>query len=208
MSESTHIVGVDVGGTFTDLIAFGEGGALHSAKVPSIPGEQWRGVLDALASLGVAPESLRAFVHGTTIATNALLERKGARTGLVTTEGFRDLLEIGKGRRLVGGLFDPEWQRPAPLVPRDRRFEVPERLAADGQVVRPIDGFDFDALAAALARRASRRLRSRSSTAISTAVTSGRRPMRSGRASTASRSPNPPPSPPSGASSSGPRRRC
>ena len=153
MSETTHIVGVDVGGTFTDLIAFGEGGVLHSAKVPSIPGEQWRGVLDALASLGVAPESLRAFVHGTTIATNALLERKGARTGLVTTEGFRDLLEIGKGRRLVGGLFDPEWQRPAPLVPRDRRFEVPERLAADGQVVRPLDGFDFDALAAALGEK-------------------------------------------------------
>ena len=150
VSGTTHIVGVDVGGTFTDLIAYGEDGALHSAKVPSIPGEQWRGVLDALAALGVAPESLRAFVHGTTIATNALLERKGARTGLVTTEGFRDLLEIGKGRRLVGGLFDPEWQRPAPLVPRDRRFEVPERLAADGQVVRPLDGFDFDALAAAL----------------------------------------------------------
>ncbi len=150
MRETTRIVGVDVGGTFTDLIARGEDGALHSAKVPSIPGEQWRGVLDALASLGVAPGSIGAFVHGTTIATNALLERKGARTGLVTTEGFRDLLEIGKGRRLVGGLFDPEWQRPAPLVPRDRRFEVPERLAADGQVVRPIDGFDFDALAATL----------------------------------------------------------
>ena len=153
MSGTTHVVGVDVGGTFTDLIAYGRDGALHSAKVPSIPGEQWRGVLDALASLGVAPESIGAFVHGTTIATNALLERKGARTGLVTTEGFRDLLEIGKGRRLIGGLFDPEWQRPAPLVPRDRRFEVPERLAADGQVVRPLDGFDFDALAAALGER-------------------------------------------------------
>ena len=143
-------VGVDVGGTFTDLIAYGAGGVLHSAKVPSLPGEQWRGVLDALASLGVEPESIRAFVHGTTIATNALLERKGATTGVVTTEGFRDLLEIGKGRRLVGGLFDPEWQRPAPLVPRDRRLEVPERIAADGAVVRPLDGVDFDALAAAL----------------------------------------------------------
>ena len=143
-------VGVDVGGTFTDLVAYGAGGVLHSAKVPSLPGEQWRGVLDALASLGVEPASIRAFVHGTTIATNALLERKGAATGLVTTEGFRDLLEIGKGRRLVGGLFDPEWQRPAPLVPRDRRLEVPERIAADGSVVRPLDGVDFDALAAAL----------------------------------------------------------
>ena len=143
-------VGVDVGGTFTDLIAYGDGGILHSAKVPSLPGEQWRGVLDALASLGVAPESISAFVHGTTIATNALIERKGARTGLVTTGGFRDLLEIGKGRRLVGGLFDPEWRRPAPLVPRDRRLELSERIAADGSVVRSLDGFDFDGLAAAL----------------------------------------------------------
>ena len=149
-SRASFRVGVDVGGTFTDLIAYGAGGVLHSAKVPSLPGEQWRGVLDALASLGVAPASIRAFVHGTTIATNALLERKGATTGLVTTEGFRDLLEIGKGRRLIGGLFDPEWQRPAPLVPRDRRLEVPERIAADGSVVRPLDGVDFDALAATL----------------------------------------------------------
>ena len=149
-SRASFRVGVDVGGTFTDLIAYGAGGVLHSAKVPSLPGEQWRGVLDALASLGVAPASIRAFVHGTTIATNALLERKGATTGLVTTEGFRDLLEIGKGRRLIGGLFDPEWQRPAPLVPRDRRLEVPERTAADGSVVRPLDGVDFDALAATL----------------------------------------------------------
>ena len=149
-SHASYRVGVDVGGTFTDLIAYGAGGVLHSAKVPSLPGEQWRGVLDALASLGIEPASIRAFVHGTTIATNALLERNGATTGLVTTEGFRDLLEIGKGRRLVGGLFDPEWQRPAPLVPRDRRLEVPERIAADGSVVRPLDGVDFDALAAVL----------------------------------------------------------
>ena len=150
VSRAPYRVGVDVGGTFTDLIAYGAHGALHSAKVPSLPGEQWRGVLDALASLGIESASIRAFVHGTTIATNALLERKGATTGLVTTEGFRDLHEIGKGRRLVGGLFDPEWRRPAPLVPRDRRLEVSERIAADGSVVRPLDGFDFDALAATL----------------------------------------------------------
>ena len=148
--QATYRVGVDVGGTFTDLIAYGADGVLHSAKVPSLPGEQWRGVLDALASLGIEPASIGAFVHGTTIATNALLERKGATTGVVTTGGFRDLLEIGKGRRLVGGLFDPEWRRPAPLVPRDRRLEVPERIAADGSVVRPLDGVDFDALAATL----------------------------------------------------------
>ena len=149
-ARTPYRVGVDVGGTFTDLIAHGAGGKLHSAKVPSLPGEQWRGVLDALASLGIAPDSIRAFVHGTTIATNALLERKGATTGLVTTEGFRDLLEIGKGRRLIGGLFDPEWRRPAPIVPRDRRLQVPERIAADGSVVQSLEGFNFDALAARL----------------------------------------------------------
>ena len=149
-SQARYRVGVDVGGTFTDLIAYDADGVLRSAKAPSLPGEQWRGVLDALAALGVAPESIRAFVHGTTIATNALLERKGARTGLVTTEGFRDLLEIGKGRRLVGGLFDPQWRRPAPIVPRDRRLEVPERITADGSVLRSLDDFDFDRLAAAL----------------------------------------------------------
>ena len=149
-SQASCRVGVDVGGTFTDLVAYGADGILYSAKVPSLPGAQWRGVLDALASLGVEPASIRAFVHGTTIATNALLERKGATTGLVTTEGFRDLLEIGKGRRLIGGLFDPRWQRPAPIVPRDRRLEVPERIAADGSVVRSLDGFDFDGLAATL----------------------------------------------------------
>ena len=149
-SQASYRVGVDVGGTFTDLIAYGADGILHSAKVPSLPGEQWRGVLDALATLGIAPASIRAFVHGTTIATNALLERKGARTGLVTTEGFRDLIEIGKGRRLAGGLFDPEWRKPAPIVPRDRRLEAPERIAADGSVVRSLDDFDFDGLAATL----------------------------------------------------------
>lgn len=145
-----YLVGVDVGGTFTDLIAHAFDGPLLAAKVPSLPGEQWRGVLDALSTLGVSPDSVRAFVHGTTIITNTLLERKGARAGLVTTSGFRDLTEIGKGRRLVGGLFDITWQRPEPIVPRDRRFEVRERVAADGTVVVPLDGFDFDALASTL----------------------------------------------------------
>ncbi len=145
------LVGVDVGGTFTDLIAWDPRGArLLSAKVPSLPGEQWRGVLDALADLGIASGHIAAFVHGTTIATNALLERKGARTALVTTRGFRDLLEIGKGRRLVGGLFDASWQRPPPLVPRDRRLEIGERTAADGSVLEPADPERVTALAARL----------------------------------------------------------
>ena len=140
MSGARYVVGIDVGGTFTDLLAFDEKeGRLLSAKVPSLPGEQWRGVLDALTELEIAFGDIRAFVHGTTIATNALLERKGARTALVTTQGFRDVIEIGKGRRLTGGLFDTRWERPPPLVPRDRRHEVRERIDADGNIVAAVD---------------------------------------------------------------------
>jgi len=131
-----YIIGIDVGGTFTDLLAFDTASdKLLSAKVPSLPGAQWRGVLDALTELEIPFEAIRAFVHGTTIATNALLERKGARAALVTTKGFRDVVEIGKGRRLTGGLFDTTWQRLPPLVPRDRRFEIDERTAADGTIL-------------------------------------------------------------------------
>ena len=151
MSSPRYLVGIDVGGTFTDLLAYDEQQhLLLSAKVPSLPGEQWRGVLQALAELGIDTQDIRAFVHGTTIATNALLERKGARTALVTTRGFRDVLEIGKGRRLVGGLFDAQWQRPLPLVPRDRRYEVTERTAADGSVLTSATEDELDALAVAL----------------------------------------------------------
>ena len=116
--EGRYIIGIDVGGTFTDLLAFDTAEhTLLEAKVPSLPGAQWRGVLEALDGLGISPTAIHAFVHGTTIATNALLERKGAVTALITTEGFRDVLEIGKGRRLVGGgLFRTDWRRSAPLL--------------------------------------------------------------------------------------------
>ncbi|MEM7406423.1 MAG: hydantoinase/oxoprolinase family protein [Pseudomonadota bacterium] len=149
MSTQPYLIGVDVGGTFTDLLAYNEAsGELLSAKVPSLPGEQWRGVLAALHDLGIDMDAIRAFVHGTTIATNALLERKGAHTALLTTRGFRDVLEIGKGRRLIGGLFDTEWQRPPPLVLRDRRFELTERTAADGSVLLPPALDELEALTA------------------------------------------------------------
>ncbi len=149
-----YLVGIDVGGTFTDILAYDASQAhLHAAKVPSIPGQQWRGVLDALGALGIAPDAILGFVHGTTIATNALLERKGAPTGLVTTEGFRDVLEIGKARRLVGGLFETAWQRQPALVPRDLRYEVPERVAADGTVQLPARAPDLAPIAEAFRHR-------------------------------------------------------
>ncbi len=148
MVEPRYIIGVDVGGTFTDILCLdAETQELLSAKVPSMPGSQWRGVLSALEELGIDGRDIRGFVHGTTIATNALLERKGAKTALVTTEGFRDTLEIGRTRRLIGGLFDIKFTRPEPLVGRDLRLEVPERVDAAGDNIQPLDGFDFSAIA-------------------------------------------------------------
>jgi N-methylhydantoinase A len=153
-SSLQYVVGVDVGGTFTDILAYNPADhSLLSAKVPSMPGEQWNGVLDALASLAIEPRAIRTFVHGTTIATNALLERKGAPTALVTTKGFRDVLEIGKGRRLVGGLFEANWQRPAPIVPRELRFEVRERTRADGTTQTEVEEADFKDIVEALRSR-------------------------------------------------------
>ncbi len=147
MSEGRYIVGVDVGGTFTDILCLDtDSNDLKSAKVPSMPGSQWRGVLKALDELGIEKGAIRAFVHGTTIATNTLLERKGAKTALITTEGFRDTLEIGRTRRLIGGLFDIKFQRPRPLVERALRIEVPERIAADGEVLADLEDFDFPAI--------------------------------------------------------------
>ena len=135
-------LGVDIGGTFTDLVwvddATGEvrvGKLLTTPKDPAQAVEQ--GVLRLLEEAGAVPAAVRALIHGTTLATNALIERKGARTGLLTTAGFRDALEIGReGRYDMYDLFiDP----PAPLVPRHLRLEVEERLDADGSIRRPLD---------------------------------------------------------------------
>jgi N-methylhydantoinase A len=126
-------VGVDVGGTFTDLVAIVDG-QLVTAKAPSIPGAEAAGVAAVLRASGV--EAVDVLAHGTTVATNALLERRGARTALVTTEGFRDLLEIGRQDR--ASLYDLTARRPAPLVPRELRFTVRERMGPDG-VIRPLD---------------------------------------------------------------------
>jgi N-methylhydantoinase A len=137
-------VGIDVGGTFTDLVALVDGQVV-TAKVPSTPRDQAEGVLRVLAAGGVDAGRVGAFAHGTTVATNALLERRGARTALVTTAGFRDVLEIGRQQRPA--LYDLAADRPPALVPRELRFTVAERAGPDG-VLRPLDG---DSLAAAVA---------------------------------------------------------
>jgi N-methylhydantoinase A len=128
-------LGVDVGGTFTDLV-LDDGERLTVAKVPSTPLDQAEGVLAGMNRLGVDGSGLARFVHGTTVATNAVLERRGARTVLVTTEGFRDLLEIGRQDR--PRLYDLSADRPPPLVPRDLVVEAPERVSAEGDVLRPL----------------------------------------------------------------------
>ncbi|CAA9486428.1 MAG: N-methylhydantoinase A [uncultured Rubrobacteraceae bacterium] len=128
-------LGVDVGGTFTDLVALSEG-RLVTAKVPSTPQDQSRGVMDALAASGVEPSSVVALAHGMTVATNALLERRGARIALVTTEGFRDVLEIARQNR--PSLYDLTQDRPPALVPRELRFVVKERMGPEGEV-EPLD---------------------------------------------------------------------
>ena len=134
-------LGVDVGGTFTDLAAVGPDGVV-CAKVPSTPDDQSRGVVAAVGASGLDPAALDAFAHGMTVATNALLERRGAPTALVTTEGFRDVLEIGRQTR--ADLYDLSARRPDPLVPRERRFTVRERCGPQG-VLQPLDRASLEA---------------------------------------------------------------
>jgi len=138
-------VGVDVGGTFTDLVAV-VGGETTTLKVPSTPAAPEAGVLDAVrAALGDdawTAADVSRFGHGTTVATNAVLEREWADTALVTTAGFRDAVEIGRQDR--PDLYDLAGEKPDPVVPRDRRFGVAERLDERGRVLDPLDETDLD----------------------------------------------------------------
>jgi N-methylhydantoinase A len=124
-------LGVDVGGTFTDLVALSEGD-LITAKVPSTPRDQSVGVMNAVNVSEVEAGVVAALAHGMTVATNALLERRGARMALVTTEGFRDVLEIARQNR--PSLYDLSQDRPPPLVPRELRFTVAERMGPGGEI--------------------------------------------------------------------------
>jgi N-methylhydantoinase A len=138
-------IGIDVGGTFTDLVAIDDGGRVTVAKAASTPRDPSEGLLDGLrllaADLGTDLAGLLAqterIVHGTTVATNALLERKGARVGLLTTQGHRDVIEMREG--LKDDRYNLRVPPPEPLVPRARRLGVRERLAFDGSVSTPLD---------------------------------------------------------------------
>jgi N-methylhydantoinase A len=152
MSEKARI-GVDIGGTFTDVV-LERGAARHSIKVLTTPAEPERAVLDGVGAVikaaGLAPADVGLIIHGTTLITNALIERKGAKTALVTTEGFRDVLEMGTESRFEQ--YDLAIEKPAPLVPRRLRFSVPERLSAKGDVLLPLDDAALARAGAALAQ--------------------------------------------------------
>jgi N-methylhydantoinase A len=139
MSENTGTrIGVDIGGTFTDLVLIdGETGEFSMTKMPTTPVDRTNGVLDVLVDSNADMESVTRFTHGTTTATNAVLERKGARVGLITTRGFRDTLEIMRINRERH--YDLQWSKPVPLVPRRLRYEVTERVDYLGRVVVPLD---------------------------------------------------------------------
>lgn len=146
-------IGIDVGGTFTDFTLYAPGhdtdsGGVHHFKLPTTPVDPSQAIADGIAGLmrdhAIPPPRIGFIGHGTTIATNMVIERKGVPAGLITTRGFRDVLEIG--RQVRPHLYDYTVRTPPPLIPRQARIEIPERLDADGRVLTPLDE---DAVAAA-----------------------------------------------------------
>ncbi len=142
MTEAkSYRLGVDVGGTFTDLVLVAPDGRALTRKVLSTTANYAEAIITGttalLADAGLSPSVVGDVIHGTTVATNAILERRGARTGLITTAGFRDLLEIGRLR--LARLYDLDFERPAPLVSRRLRLEVGERMSHVGEVVTALD---------------------------------------------------------------------
>ena len=143
--QSKYLVGVDVGGTFTDVFFLDEkSGQCSVAKVPSTRPDQSTGFIEGIRSRIDDFSELSTVVHGTTVGTNALLERKGAKTGIITTEGFRDILEMRRrDRPTTWGL----WGQFEPIIPRNLRLEVPERTLADGTIYTTVNPDDVKVVA-------------------------------------------------------------
>ena len=154
-----YLVGVDIGGTFTDCVIIDEHGAVTTAKAPSTPHNFAEGMIDALEGaaqkLGIAPDRLLAQVallsHGTTVGTNAVVQKRGARIGLITTKGHNDVIHIMRGSRGVGGrdvrlvVHFPESQKPDPIVPKRLIAGVSERVDCFGKVVVPLNEAEAEA---------------------------------------------------------------
>ncbi|MFC6377352.1 hydantoinase/oxoprolinase family protein [Tatumella terrea] len=138
---NTARIGVDIGGTFTDLVLLGDNGETFFTKVPSTPAKPEQAVLTGIKRItdtaGVEVSQITEVVHGTTVGSNTLLQKVGAKTGLITTKGFRDVLEIGRVRTPT--MFDLSWEKAVPLISRQYRMEVDERSTADGRILKPLD---------------------------------------------------------------------
>src|SRR3989304_7697615 len=144
-------IAVDIGGTFTDLVAVRDQGQFYRSKPRAARDDLARGIRDCLNGAKIDASQASFFVHGSTVTINAVLERKGARTGLITTKGFRDVYEIGRGNRPEG--YNLFFKRPVPLVPRELRFEVDERLLACGEILEPLEEHSARAAIAELKSR-------------------------------------------------------
>ena len=153
MTTTAWRAGFDIGGTFTDLVLLDDmSGATYRHKTLTTPEDPslgaWTGLRELLDLAGVEPAEVRALIHGTTLAINSLLERKGARTAFVTTKGFRDVLELGREYRY--DIYDLDGSPAPPLLPRSQTFELDERVSAAGEVIRPLREEEVVALAARL----------------------------------------------------------
>mgnify|MGYP002761153627 CR=1 FL=1 len=137
-------VGIDTGGTFTDAVLV-DGGRIHTVKTPTtddiISGVR-TGFVEVCEAAGVDPADVAGFSHGSTVALNALLEEEGAKTALITTEGFADVLELREGHRDASLLYAPCGERPWIPIPRRHRYGVTERITADGEVATPLSESD------------------------------------------------------------------
>src|ERR1700730_18010362 len=126
--------GIDIGGTFTDIVVYDEDtNALERFKVLSTPDAPEKGILEAFNEAGLNPQDIAHLIHGTTLVTNLIIERQGARVGLITTRGYRDILEIMRAAREVP--YDLHLVQPRPIIPRHLRMEVEERIDARGREV-------------------------------------------------------------------------
>ncbi|MEI4261550.1 hydantoinase/oxoprolinase family protein [Roseovarius sp. D0-M9] len=143
MTRKTTRVGIEVGGTFTDIVAITDG-VMRVAKVPSTPASPDVGAINALSKLDIAPATISELIHGSTVATNAVLERKGARLAMLVTKGTRDILSLQRHDRK--SIYNLQYRKPEPIIERNHIYEIDGRMAADGAIIEPLDEHAIRAL--------------------------------------------------------------
>src|SRR6266545_3253549 len=136
----SYRLAVDIGGTFVDAVVFDmASGAWRLEKSFTVPGNEAAGVNDAIRRLGLDGSAVKSFIHGTTLGLNTVLERKGARTGILTNAGFEDIFEMGRYSRERSRMYSLEYDTPPPLVPKRMRLGIPGRMNAAGEELQPLD---------------------------------------------------------------------